>query len=65
MVSLLADEGGNDRWRAVWQAGGGAGEKLGLVAFDGYEEIRAVVLIGLAHGLLAGMERVKHEQLAV
>jgi hypothetical protein len=36
-----------------------------VVAFDGYEEIRAVVLMGLPQGLLAGMQGVEHEQLAV
>jgi hypothetical protein len=51
-----APEGGNDRWWAVWQTGGGAGFEFGVVAFDGDEEIRTVFLMGLAQGLLTGME---------
>ena len=64
MASCLS-EGGNDRWWAVWQTGGGADFQFGVVAFDGDEEIRTVFLIGLPQSLLTGMEGVEHEQLAV
>ena len=49
-------EGGKDRGGAVWQASGGKDEELGVVAFDGDEEVCAVVLVSLAEGFLAGVE---------
>jgi hypothetical protein len=51
-------EGGKDRGWAVWQTGGGEGFEFGVVAFDGDEEIGTVLLMGLAYGLLAGMQGV-------
>lgn len=51
-------EGGKDRGGAVWQASGGTDEELGVVAFDGDEEVRTVVLVSLAEGFLAGVEGV-------
>jgi len=36
-----------------------------VVAFDWHEVVRAVVLVDLAQGLLAGVECVEHDELAV
>lgn len=50
---------------AVWQAGGGEGLHLGVVALDRNEEIRAVVLVVLQQGFLTAVQGVEHEQRAV
>ena len=48
----------------VWQTGGGAGFELGVLAFDGHQEIRVVVLLGLTQDLSAGVQDIQHDQLA-